>query len=277
MATVIATEAARRSPWLIPLRYRWIFSTAVLIAATTQAHKPSDSYLTLTVQETHVVVRWDVALRDLDPELGLDASDDGLLSWGEVRARAGDIAAFVIPHLYVGAESGSCPIMSEPYLVEDRVAVAAGTGTAMSLATHSDGTYAVLQYRLHCTSVADALTVDYHLFATSDPTYRGIVRVINGASGSRALSKGAHAVLGPGSSNHQFKFKDSSKLATLLGFISEGIWHIWLGFDHVLFLLTLLLPSVLLASAPRIGDRRDLTVTILDVLKLLLPLRWRTR
>src|SRR5262249_51800960 len=28
-------------------------------------------------------------------------------------------------------------------------------------------------------------------------------------------------------------------------FIYEGIWHIWLGFDHVLFLLALLLPAVL--------------------------------
>ncbi len=53
-----------------------------MIAASAQAHKPSDSYLTLTVQEAQVLVRWDVALRDLDPELGLDMNDDGVLSWG---------------------------------------------------------------------------------------------------------------------------------------------------------------------------------------------------
>lgn len=28
-------------------------------------------------------------------------------------------------------------------------------------------------------------------------------------------------------------------------YFTEGIWHIWIGFDHILFLLTLLLPAVL--------------------------------
>ena len=30
---------------------------------------------------------------------------------------------------------------------------------------------------------------------------------------------------------------------TLIDFAREGVWHIWLGFDHVLFLLCLLLPA----------------------------------
>ena len=37
-----------------------------------------------------------------------------------------------------------------------------------------------------------------------------------------------------------------TKLATqFFGFVREGVWHIWSGFDHILFLLALLLPSVL--------------------------------
>src|SRR4029077_15740595 len=31
-------------------------------------------------------------------------------------------------------------------------------------------------------------------------------------------------------------------------YIVEGIWHIWIGFDHILFLLALLLPSVLVRA-----------------------------
>jgi len=37
------------------------------------AHKPSDSYLTLEVTGAHVEGRWDIALRDLDYTIGLDA------------------------------------------------------------------------------------------------------------------------------------------------------------------------------------------------------------
>ena len=59
-----------------------------------------------------------------------------------------------------------------------------------------------------------------------------------------------------------------SRISVLLGFIVEGIWHIWLGVDHVLFLLTLLLPSVLLATKARPDGQSGLAITILDVLKI---------
>ena len=51
------------------------------------AHKPSDSYLSLDVDGTRVTGRWDIALRDLDVALGLDADGDGRITWGELRAR----------------------------------------------------------------------------------------------------------------------------------------------------------------------------------------------
>ena len=41
----------------------------------------------------------------------------------------------------------------------------------------------------------------------------------------------------------------------LADYLREGIWHIWIGFDHILFLLTLLLPAVLARR-----DRRWLPV-----------------
>ena len=41
------------------------------------AHKPSDSYLTLSIEADRIDGRWDIALRDLDYAIGLDADDDG--------------------------------------------------------------------------------------------------------------------------------------------------------------------------------------------------------
>lgn len=46
------------------------------------AHKLSDSYLTLSVETNRIDGRWDIALRDLDYAIGLDADDDGQLTWG---------------------------------------------------------------------------------------------------------------------------------------------------------------------------------------------------
>ena len=74
-----------------------------------QAHKPSDSYLTLTARDAgRMDVVWHIALRDLDGELGLDANDDGRLTWGEVRKRWDDMLRFVRPHLRLSHDGAVC-------------------------------------------------------------------------------------------------------------------------------------------------------------------------
>ena len=49
----------------------------LLFAAPSDAHKPSDSYLSFTVKDSTVSGQWDIAFRDLEYALGLDANGDG--------------------------------------------------------------------------------------------------------------------------------------------------------------------------------------------------------
>jgi len=65
-----------------------------LWAACAQAHKPSDSYLSLKVEGDSVQGRWDIALRDLDYAIGLDANDDGAITWPIFTLPAVFFAAF---------------------------------------------------------------------------------------------------------------------------------------------------------------------------------------
>ena len=58
----------------------------LLLSVPAWAHKPSDSLLSLTVQHDRIEGRWDIALRDLDDAIGLDADGDGAITWGEVRS-----------------------------------------------------------------------------------------------------------------------------------------------------------------------------------------------
>jgi hypothetical protein len=237
---------------------RALWALACLLLSTSAAgHKSSDAYLTLTSNADQVDVRWDVALRDLDNELGLDADDDGQLTWGEVRARQHDIEALVLPQLRVSANRADCRILAG---MDGRPRV------RHALDHHSDGTYDVLQFDLACPATVTRLDVEYHLFAASDPTHRGIVRVLAPALAGAA----ATAVLGPDNARRHFDLLSPSRLQTLREFVFEGVWHIWLGFDHVLFLLSLLLPAVLgrpQAARPESARASTLRATLLDVLK----------
>jgi hypothetical protein len=59
-----------------------------------------------------------------------------------------------------------------------------------------------------------------------------------------------------------------SAWATLYSLIREGVWHIWNGYDHILFLLTLLLPAVLFLKNRRWQPVGKLSEAIIDTLKI---------
>ncbi|MEJ7807828.1 MAG: HupE/UreJ family protein, partial [Telluria sp.] len=49
-------------------------------------------------------------------------------------------------------------------------------------------------------------------------------------------------------------------------YVKDGVWHIWIGFDHILFLLSLLLPAVLLHKAAE--QAQTFRAAFIDVLKV---------
>jgi hypothetical protein len=52
-------------------------------------------------------------------------------------------------------------------------------------------------------------------------------------------------VLSPGNSTLELRTGEGSVWQTLADYVWEGVWHIWIGYDHILFLLSLLIPAVL--------------------------------
>ena len=68
------------------------FGLVLLLAGPAAAHKASDSYLRLTVDAAGLAGQWDIALRDLERAVGLDADRDGTVTWGELKQRQAAIA-----------------------------------------------------------------------------------------------------------------------------------------------------------------------------------------
>ncbi|MTW10240.1 HupE/UreJ family protein [Pseudoduganella eburnea] len=228
------------------LRSHFVCSLAALLfllaAGAAEAHKPSDSYLTLRVTTTAaaggvrpsgaavIEGRWDIALRDLDFVLGLDADGDGRLTWDEVRFRHADIAGYAVPRL--GLASGC------------RLQVAGN-----QVDRHTDGAYAVLLLRGACQPGAP-FAIDYKLFADIDAQHRGMASItvdgqlqslVLGGDSTRFVAD-SEAVGGPVPGAG----RGASGLWRQAGdYLQHGVWHIWTGYDHILFLLSLLLPAVL--------------------------------
>ncbi len=109
---------------------------------------------------------------------------------------------------------------------------------------HTDGAYTVLPLHVQCARALRELALNYRLFADIDPQHRGLLK-LQAAGGTRT------AVLGPQAPTQRFELAQPSLWRQLLEYGGEGVWHIWIGFDHILFLLSLLLPAVLVWRKPR--------------------------
>ncbi|MGB2816839.1 MAG: HupE/UreJ family protein [Burkholderiaceae bacterium] len=211
-------------------------------ATPAMAHKASDSYLVLQVNGREVAGQWDIALRDIDFAIGLDANGDGDITWGEVQARRADIAAWALGRLTL-ERGGDCSLRSTELLVDN----------------HTDGTYAVLRLAGTCPSDAAVLALSYRLLFDIDQLHRGLLRLeVDGVS---------HAsVLGPDSGVLNVTAAETSRLAQFGKYLVEGTFHIWIGFDHVLFLLSLLLPAVLVHESRRWTGVNSFRAALTEVL-----------
>jgi hypothetical protein len=198
--------------------------TLMSCAFGASAHKPSDSYLTLRTHTGDAVVagQWDIALRDLELPLHLDANNDGAITWGELRQCEPDVFKYALQRLTLKSEGESCTLAPTQLLVDD----------------HTDGGYAVLQFTAQCATSPKQIEVGYHLLFDIDPSHRGLLRLeVDGNSRS--------AVMSPAQSTQMFDLANNSRWSTFIEFVNDGMHHIWIGYDHMLFLISLLLPAVL--------------------------------
>ncbi|MDE2369880.1 MAG: HupE/UreJ family protein [Burkholderiales bacterium] len=211
-------------------------STLLLLAAAppAQAHKSSDAYLQIDARAGLTTLRWDIALRDLDAAIDIDRDDDGRITWGEVRAAWPRIDAYALPRLRIDG----CPLKATGHALERR----------------SDGAYAVIELSSPCT-LARQPVIRYGLMREIDPTHRGIARIDrdDGKDGRHGRPTEV-LLLDPA------HFTGAAATPSAWDFLRQGMAHILGGYDHILFLLCLLLPAVLrrtpqgIAPVPRLVE-----------------------
>jgi hypothetical protein len=223
---------------------RWLawlfFALALLAPALASAHKPSDSYLMLEKTATGLKGRWDIALRDLQPAVGLDANHDGMIDWGELKARLPVVTAYAAARLHASTAAGACRM----------------SATSQGVIAHSDGKYVALSIDLNCPGDAGSVALVYDLLFDLDAQHRGVLRYTDeGKMQPFVFGKTRRTIT-------------LSHVAPRFGAIVHlGIEHILSGYDHLLFLTALLLPAVLRRRDGVWQPAPNFRTVLLDVLR----------
>jgi hypothetical protein len=220
---------------------------ALIAPLAAHAHATSTSYLTAdaTSRDGEVALTWDVAVADVHWALGLDANGDGRITWREVESRRDDIASLASSHLALQRGAQRCsPTLADLLLTE-----------------HASEPHLSLGFRAKCAAGTGALTLSATLFFDKDATQRTLIDIATRAGQFTSI-------LSP-SSPRWIEPPAPSALATFQTFVGQGVWHVWIGYDHLAFLILLLLPSVLRSAGNSWRQAGGFRETSADLLRII--------
>ena len=232
----------------------------LLGAGSAWAHKGSDAYLDVRelnegapAEGSGAAAQRDyrfvlaVAIKDLDLLLPIDANADGRVTWGEVKAAMPLVRALLNEAANTESQPGPPPAASTSPAGAPACRLDWQPG---GMDRRSDGAYLRLVAQARC-PVGQALAFRYTLFKDQDATHRLLVAgriagkdLLTTASpqqpASLLLSAGAPPGTGLVAGAAAAK---SEGLGSVLGdYFGLGVRHLLEGYDHLAFLLALVLP-----------------------------------
>ena len=205
----------------LTLAARLLLLTAFVVSSPmTWAHKASDAFIYLDLDQSKV--RVDIALRDLALDVPLDRNADQRVSGAELRAARGDITNYLEQGVVLTNHGGQCSLQGEQW----------------GLSNHSDGPYAAASYRVSCSNGQAPESLTYSLLFDRDSLHRGLISVTN--SGQETLT-----AISPDNPTLVLAETSFGNARIFSRFLYEGIVHLLIGLDHILFLLVLMLPETM--------------------------------
>ncbi len=176
-------------------------------------------------------IRLDLPMRDLALRFDLDQDRDGDITWREIKVQQPTIMRWINSGMQVYQSKDRCNMANIDW----------------GAATYGQEPYLSLVAHLECPSIAEnnALSIRYTLFFDQDSLHRALIKAqLNGHTTT--------AVASPDRSDHLLDSASTGFWAVLGTYLIEGVWHIWIGADHILFLISLLLPCVFLQESGKL-------------------------
>jgi hypothetical protein len=225
---------------------RWLFLVLFCVqAGSVSGHARNNAFLDVVDNSGTLSGTLQLRLEDLSLITTVDADKNQQLTWGEVKGARGAIANYVTEHLQLGYEHVACVLMPGEFQIQQM----------------AGGSYLYIPLEVDCPTVGDNVEAGYSLLFANDAAHRGLMKIQSGSSS-------AVFVFAPGQQKFAMTGGKQSKLPFLLTFVEEGVWHIWTGYDHLLFLLALLIPLFIYRQPSTANVPLTLKQAVFKVLKL---------
>lgn len=200
------------------------------MAVSAAAHAPDQSYVFLDIYDDALHGRVEIPLVDLNRALDLSLPTDGSAELADVQDHLPAIRAYVRENAAIGVNGGApaLPLGQE------------------SLTHVGPGQYLSLPFEFNnLPGEPSMLDVRYSVMLEKNPNHRGMLVI---EDNWKTATFGNEAIVSltfaPGREQQTLDLEDSSMWRGFMALVGMGVHHIWIGIDHILFLVALLLPAV---------------------------------
>jgi hypothetical protein len=210
-----------------------LFLASCFLSLPALAHQTGNSYLVLTERNGRLQIELDFIVRDLGNLLQPPTPSDA-------PAPVPPPAATPTPEQLQAMQPAITQVIQESLGVQLNEETQPLEFVSQSVVLRNDGLY--VRQRFTSPSIAPEIkfvVVRYSFFNQNDKLGRAFFKL---QLGKEEIS----SVFDSSTQTQRFALGDTKRWSTIGLFTHEGAWHIWGGPDHLLFLLSLLLPGLML-------------------------------
>jgi len=211
------------------LPFIFIILVSFFVSNDLSAHAPDQSYLYLRIYKESIGGRYELTAKDMNKAFGLNLPDELSLQLVEPH----------LPKIYEYFKSRSnFKDNGKTYDVKFT------EPTILELNDKYD--YVRFHFDLQgVETVPDELDIFYNVLFDKDPKHKGMLIVEYNWKAGIVDNEAMFSNVYSGDDTQQtLSLKDASIMKGFIALVKLGIWHIWIGLDHILFILALILPSV---------------------------------
>lgn len=197
---------------------------SLLLSFNCYSHQLYESYLffDLTLPNTPQL-RWEVESNNLESVFDLDSNNNEIISWKELKKFKPQILNYLEPYFQLWMDGQKIDLHFDSFELERK----------------DDQTFLILSQTLNPRNSVQSIRINYDLFFDMDPQQICMIHIQQKDKQVPIVE-----ILKKNKRNINIELENFSISTSMFNFFIEGIWHIWMGWDHLLFLLMLIVASL---------------------------------
>lgn len=231
-----------------------LFFVFVLLPTVLMGHATRENYIFLNVPEHAIEGYFEIRLPDLEQRFDLVFPEETDAIESYVAENAPMVQQYIRDHFSIGP-------VGNPLKLEF-------TETGYE-ATSSELSFALYYFRMPVQPIPKQLEIKNTLFLENDRLHRSLVLLeYNSVTGETFPPEWTALIFSRSKDTQILDLTNVPGIYAPRDMISQGILHIFIGPDHILFLLVLLLPTVVILSVGKLEPIQRFPMALWNVFKI---------